>query len=454
MSMNLFTPILAPTGRAAPMTLADFGATLAHPQSGLALHSGNSLYPSAPPDPRLMSEENTTRILIVDDLSENLLALNALIRQGDRTIFQATRGEDALNLLLEHEFALAILDVQMPGMNGFELAKLMRSTEKTRQIPIIFVSAAGKESNYAFTGYESGAVDFLYKPLDVDAVRGKVSIFVELYRQRREVRRQVQALEKSRQEQQLLMAQLLSTEGELRDALRMRDDFMSMAAHELRTPLNTLFLETQLRKIQLAKGQAHIFDTDYLQTMVVKDQRQIQSMVRLIDDMLDASRVSSNRLSIRPTQVELTALLARVVDNLTHQAADAATPITLQAHAPVTGLWDEFRIEQVVINLLTNALRYGRGKPVDISVHLLPGSVRVDVRDQGMGIPEAAQQRIFEQFERVTGNDGTGGLGLGLYITRQLVEAHGGLISVQSVPGEGSVFQVTLPLSPPPADPG
>ncbi|MDP3356571.1 MAG: hybrid sensor histidine kinase/response regulator [Polaromonas sp.] len=400
------------------------------------------------------ADEDTARILIVDDLSENLLALNALIRQDDRTIFQASRGEDALNLLLEHEFALAILDVQMPGMNGFELAKLMRSTEKTRQIPIIFVSAAGKESNYAFTGYESGAVDFLYKPLDVDAVRGKVSIFVELYRQRREARRQVQALEKSRQEQQLLMAQLLSTEGELRSALRMRDDFMSMAAHELRTPLNTLFLETQLRKIQLAKGQAHIFDTDYLQAMVVKDQRQIQSMVRLIDDMLDASRVRSNRLSIRPTQVELTALLARVVDNLSHQADDAATPITLQAHAPVTGLWDEFRIEQVVINLLTNALRYGRGKPVDISVHLLPGNVRIDVRDQGMGIPKAAQQRIFEQFERVTGNDGTGGLGLGLYITRQLVEAHGGLICVQSVPGEGSVFQVTLPLSPPPTDPG
>ncbi len=396
-----------------------------------------------------MSEENTTRILIVDDLSENLLALNALIRQDDRTIYQASRGEDALNLLLEHEFALAILDVQMPGMNGFELAKLMRSTEKTRQIPIIFVSAAGKESNYAFTGYESGAVDFLYKPLDVDAVRGKVSIFVDLYRQRREVRRQVQALEKSRLEQQVLLGQLQATEGELRNALRMRDDFMSMAAHELRTPLNTMFLETQLRKIQLARGQEHIFDTPYLQTMVVKDQRQIQSMVRLIDDMLDASRIRSNRLSIRPVQVELTELLARVVDNLANQAADAGTPITLQPHPSVTGLWDAFRIEQVAINLLTNALRYGQGKPVDVSLHLLPGSVRMDVRDQGMGIPEAAQQRIFEQFERITGNDGTGGLGLGLYITRQLVEAHGGLIAVQSREGEGAVFQVTLPLNPP-----
>jgi len=431
------------------MTLASFDETATQSPPEPALHLGESLHPSAPADPQLMSEENTARILIVDDLSENLLALNALIRQDDRTIYQASRGEDALNLLLEHEFALAILDVQMPGMNGFELAKLMRSTEKTRQIPIIFVSAAGRESNYAFTGYESGAVDFLYKPLDVDAVRGKVSIFVELYCQRREARRQVQALEKSRQEQQILLCQLQATEAELRNALRMRDDFMSMAAHELRTPLNTMFLETQLRKMQLARGQEHIFDTPYLHTMVSKDQRQIQSMVRLIDDMLDASRIRSNRLSIRPIQVELTELLARVVDNLSNQAADAGTTITLQAHPPVTGLWDAFRIEQVAMNLLTNALRYGKGKPVDISLHLLPGSVRMDVRDHGMGIPEAAQQRIFEQFERITGNDGTGGLGLGLYITRQLVEAHGGRIAVQSREGEGAVFQVTLPLDSP-----
>ena len=292
-------------------------------------------------------------------------------------------------------------------------------------------------------------MDFLYKPLDIDAVRGKVSIFVELYCQRRETRRQVQALEKSRQEQQILLGQLQATEAELRKALRMRDDFMSMAAHELRTPLNTMFLETQLRKMQLARGQEHIFDTPYLHTMVSKDQRQIQSMVRLIDDMLDASRIRSNRLSIRPIQVELTELLARVVDNLSNQAADSGTTITLQAHPPVTGLWDAFRIEQVAMNLLTNALRYGRGKPVDISVHLLPGSVRMDVRDHGMGIPEAAQQRIFEQFERITNNDCTGGLGLGLYITRQLVEAHGGLIAVQSREGEGAVFQVTLPLNSP-----
>ena len=144
-----------------------------------------------------MLNDNSVNLLIVNDLSDNLLALEAVVRQQGRTVFQASSGEKALALLLEHEFSLAILDVQMPGMNGFELAELMRGTEKTRHIPIVFVTAAGKESNYAFKGYETGAVDFLYKPLDVQAVQSKVNVFVELYRQRLATRRQVAALEKS-----------------------------------------------------------------------------------------------------------------------------------------------------------------------------------------------------------------------------------------------------------------
>ena len=396
-----------------------------------------------------MRTPDAAKVLIVDDLPGNLLALNALIRRDGREIFQASSGEEALDLLLEHEFALAILDVQMPGMSGFELAELMRGTEKTRQIPIIFVTAAGKEQNYAFTGYETGAVDFLYKPLDVDAVRSKVNVFVDLYSQRMETRRQVEALEKSRKEQELLMQQLTATQGELQAAVRTRDDFISMATHELRTPLNTLYLESQLRKMQLDRGRADIFDLPYLNAMVARDRRQIEAMMRLIDDMMDASRINSQQLSIRPVPTELSALLARVVGNLSHQAAAAGSPITLDAGQPVTALWDEFRIEQVVINLLTNALRYGEGKPVEVSLRLLPESACISVRDQGRGISAPDQLRIFEQFSRVASDDGTGGLGLGLFITRQLVQAHGGSISVASRQGEGSVFTVTLPLTPP-----
>jgi signal transduction histidine kinase len=380
-----------------------------------------------------------------------LLALEAVLRQDDRLIFQAKSGEQALALLLDHEFALAILDVQMPDMNGFELAELMRGTEKTRHIPIVFVSAAGKELNYAFQGYESGAVDFLYKPLDVDAVKSKVNVFVELYRQRQETRRQLRALEKSRQVQEKLVEELQTTHGELQNAVRMRDDFMSMVAHELRTPLNTLYLETQLRKRQLDRGNTALFDAAYLGKMVARDQRQIKSMVRLIDDMLDVSRLRSNRLSLQPTEVDLPELLGRVVDSLSNQAMASGSSITLTLTPtePLSGHWDEFRIEQVIVNLLTNALRYGGGLPVEVSMKATKDGVRVEVRDQGVGISESDQQRIFEQFERAVGNDKTGGLGLGLFITRQLVQAHGGQLEVQSRIGEGSVFSVHLPLMPP-----
>ena len=396
-----------------------------------------------------MLNENIAKLLIVDDRPENLLALNAVICQEGRLVFQASSGEHALALLLEHDFALAILDVQMPGINGFELAELMRGTERTRHVPIVFVTAADKELNYAFTGYETGAVDFLYKPLDVDAVRGKVNVFVELNRHRNEVRWQMQALQKSRQEQAVLLQELQTTQGELQGAIRMRDDFMSVVAHELRTPLNTLSLEAKLRTMQLERGNVAVFTFAYLQTMIARDRRQIDSMVRLIDDMLDVSRIRSNRLSIRTGEVELSALLARVMDDLSTQAAAQDVTFTLQADQPVTGSWDEFRLEQIVINLLTNALRYGQGKPVTVCLTLLPenGGARIEVSDQGMGICEQDQQRIFDQFERVADNNKSGGLGLGLYITRQLVQAHGGVISVQSRQGVGSVFAVTLPMS-------
>jgi signal transduction histidine kinase len=377
-------------------------------------------------------------VLLVDDLPENLRALHALIRADDRVVHQARSGDQALALLLEHEFALAILDVQMPDMDGFELAELMRGMEKTRHIPIVFVSAAGRELNYAFKGYETGAVDFLHKPLDPDAVKSKVNVFVDLHKQKQEVRRRVE-------EQVAIVRQLHATQEELQHALKARDDFMSLVAHELRTPLNTLYLETQMRKMQLKMGKQEVLDPEQLRHMVARDERQIQAMIRLIEDMLDVSRMRSGMLSIRPCGMDLAAMLARVVGDLSRAAVEAGSPMILDAPSPVTGCWDEFRIEQVVINLLTNALRYGGGKPVDIRLSSDGSTARIDVTDRGIGIPEEMQPRVFEPFERAAASEAPAGLGLGLYISRQLVEAHGGTLTVRSKPAEGSVFTVTLP---------
>ncbi|PRB50871.1 hybrid sensor histidine kinase/response regulator [Pseudomonas sp. MYb2] len=386
------------------------------------------------------------KLLIVDDLPENLLALEALIKREDRTVYKALSADEALSLLLQHEFAMAILDVQMPGMNGFELAELMRGTEKTKNIPIIFVSAAGRELNYAFKGYESGAVDFLHKPLDIHAVKSKVNVFVDLYRQSKAMKQQVEALEQARREQEALLQQLQSTQLELEQAVRMRDDFMSIVAHEVRTPLNGLILETQLRKMHLARDNAAAFTLDKMHAMVDRDERQIKSLIRLIEDMLDVSRIRTGKLSIRPSRFDLVQLVSNLLQNFAAQIEAAETDVSFTAPAPVEGHWDEFRIEQVVTNLLTNALRYGGRSPIQVRVYREGDEARVEVQDRGIGISQENQKRIFQQFERVSAKTVVAGLGLGLFISEQIVAAHGGSIVVESEINEGALFRVCLPI--------
>jgi len=385
-------------------------------------------------------------LLIVDDLPENLLALDALLQAPGVRVHQAESAEQALELLLRHEFALAILDVQMPGMDGFQLAELMRGTERTKQIPIVFVSAAGRELNYAFKGYESGAVDFMQKPLDAHAVRSKVSVFVDLYRGRKRLARQLEALERSRREQEVLLDELRSTQAELEDAVRMRDDFMSIVSHELKTPLNTLILEVQLRKLQLSRNNLAAFSEERLRNMVDKDERQIQSLIRLIDDMLDVSRIRTGKLSIRPSRTDLAQLVGNVVESFAAQMEACGCELRLQREESIIGVWDAFRIEQVLANLLTNAMRYGAGKPVQVSVASCAEGACIEVRDHGIGISPKSLERIFCQFERAEGSESSAGLGLGLFIADQIVRAHYGRIQVQSQEGQGSMFRVVLPL--------
>ncbi|MET0848281.1 MAG: hybrid sensor histidine kinase/response regulator [Pseudomonas sp.] len=386
------------------------------------------------------------KLLIVDDLPENLLALEALIKREDRIVYKALSADEALSLLLQHEFAMAILDVQMPGMNGFELAELMRGTEKTKNIPIVFVSAAGRELNYAFKGYESGAVDFLHKPLDIHAVKSKVNVFVDLYRQSKAMKQQVEELEQARREQEALLKQLQATQNELEQAVRMRDDFMSIVAHEVRTPLNGLILETQLRKMHLARDNASAFTLDKMHAMVDRDERQIKSLIRLIEDMLDVSRIRTGKLSIRTSKFDLVQLVGNLLQNFAPQVDAAECSVSFTAEQPVVGNWDEFRIEQVISNLLTNALRYGGKSRIDVRVYCHEGQARVEVQDRGIGISEENQKRIFQQFERVSAKTVVAGLGLGLFISEQIVAAHGGSIAVESKINEGALFRVCLPL--------
>ena len=343
---------------------------------------------------------------------------------------------------------MAIIDVQMPGMTGFELGELIRGSSRTKHLPIVFVSAAGKELNYAFTGYENGAVDFLHKPLDDFAVKSKVRVFTDLHRKRLELRKQLAELEAARARQDLLLAEVQATKTELQRTLTMRDEFMSMVAHELRTPLGVMSLEILMRQHRLERRDTAAFDAAHLATMFAKDARQIRSMTRLIEDMLDISRIQHGKLSIRLETTDLSALVRRVVDDFCEQGHPNA--FSMQVQDGITGRWDAFRIEQVLINLLSNAIRYGEGQPIEVSlVRKGTGAgseARMTVRDHGLGIGADDRQRIFEQFVRLDEQGKSPGMGLGLYITQHFVEAHGGSITVESELGQGSTFTVSLPI--------
>jgi signal transduction histidine kinase len=230
----------------------------------------------------------------------------------------------------------------------------------------------------------------------------------------------------------------------LAEALRVRDAFLSIASHELKTPLTALKLSAQsLRRAAVAQGGAPARAADQVD-------QQVSRLVTLVDTLLDVSQLNERRLRLDPAEVDLAALVREVAGRLTGDAAAGGPAVVVEAAAPVVGRWDRVRLEQVAANLISNALKYGAGKPVVARVEAGAGLAHLAVIDGGIGIPAAEQGRIFERFERAEAARGYGGFGLGLWISRALVEAHGGAISVESAPGAGSTFRVRLPLAGPP----
>lgn len=231
---------------------------------------------------------------------------------------------------------------------------------------------------------------------------------------------------------------------EAEKALQLRDDFISIAAHELRTPLTALSLQIQL----LNKFMSYVdpSQTDKFVTMMNSSQQQLNRFEKLIEDMLDVSRASAGVLIVEKTAVNLSEIVQQVTKSLEPRSAKAHCPIIVHPDLSVIGVWDRMRIEQVVTNLLTNAIKYGAGKPIEVTVKTDGKNAILSVRDNGIGIAAQDQERIFNRFERAVSVKQYGGLGLGLYITHEIVTAHGGQIRVQSELGKGSTFTVELPL--------
>jgi PAS domain S-box-containing protein len=678
-------------------------------------------------------------ILVVDDRPENLLALRSILSTPEQNVVSADSGAEALKALLRHDFAVILLDVIMPGMDGFETARLIRQRERSLHVPIIFLTANVTDINLIYRAYSIGAVDYLVKPVDADVVRAKVAVFVDLFRKGEQIRRQEEqlreaerqrsaaALEESeaqyqatfqaapigigqlgvdsrwlrvnqrlceilgyapdellglhlqdvthpehrlqvvpalaamlqgrlegyRREQRYLhkdgstvwvnlrvsmvrdaarrprcfiavvedvterrraeahqrflaeagevmlssldfratlaqvarlavpaladwcvvdiageaggppteltiahadparaallhdlrhraiaypdevLARVLQTgepdvgeplSNELlahagggpdareavarlgdrsrlivplaargrvlgaftlisadagwrygsadlamaeelahraafavenaqlyrsaQEAIAARDEFLSIASHELRTPLTPLQIQLQRLLRDGEREPLGVLSPERVRTSLRKSERQVQRLGALIDNLLDVSRITRGRLRLQLEEVDLAELVRDVVGRFGDEIARSTSLVEVDAEPPVRGRWDRLRLEQVVTNLLANALKYGEGKPIEIRVRAHDRVARLTMRDHGIGVPLERQSQIFNRFERAVSARTYGGLGLGLYIAKQILDAHGGSIGVASRPGEGSVFTVELPVEP------
>ena len=519
-----------------------------------------------------VSAEQPANILLVDDRPSNLLYLQQVLSNPSYNLVLAHSGPEALTHLAAGEFAVVLLDVAMPGMDGFEVATRMQELEGASTTPIIFVTAHGDTSEWSSKAYGVGAVDFLQKPIDRHVVRGKVGVFVQLFRQRKQIEHQSALLrEAERRDRELELTRVrleheqqyrnlaealpnviwtassdgritylngrwtketglsetgslgngwlaalhpddtavlgrqwhhalakgepLHIECRLRTAsgsfrwflcralptfapdggiarwigsfteiheqkqahevsltgLRLRDEFLAIASHELRTPLTSLRLQADalLRKLHQERKEA----PECIERRAEAIGRQVGRLSLLIDNLLDVSRITAGRLKLDRECFDLVEDAREVTDRLSESARQAGSELRFQATNPVMAFVDRLRFEQVVTNLVSNAIKYGEGKPIEVSVGMAGDDVQLSVRDQGIGIDSQHIERIFGRFERAASPDNYGGLGLGLYIARQIMDAHGGQLEVSSHPGTGAVFTATFPRPEPKADP-
>ncbi|HEY3499928.1 MAG TPA: response regulator [Polyangiaceae bacterium] len=360
---------------------------------------------------------DSAKFLLVDDVEENLVALEALLRQDGLTLLKARSGLEALEILLVHDVALALLDVQMPGMDGFELAELMRGSERTKHVPIIFVTAGTRDPLRTFKGYESGAVDFLHKPIEPLVLKSKADVFFQLYQQRKEYEQ----------------------------ALQMNDLFVGILGHDLRNPLGTLLTGAQVLEAQISDER----QLRTLQRMKSAGRR----MTDMIEQMLDLTRarlLDGVGLARSRLRADVAALVQRTVEEL--RGAHPERQIVCTSAEPCVTTGDPDRLLQLFSNVIGNALQHGDpGTAVTVEVSCSEHEAKLTVHNVGT-IPPELMPALFDPFRRRQGpRAASQGLGLGLYISQQIALAHGGSVEANSSKDSGTVFTVRIPRRAPDA---
>ncbi|MBF8456765.1 hybrid sensor histidine kinase/response regulator [Kaistella sp. G5-32] len=368
-------------------------------------------------------------ILIVDDSPENIISLKKVLEKNDFEVDTALSGEEALKKILRKSYVLIILDVQMPGMDGFEVAEVISGYSKAKETAIIFLSAASANVNLITRGYSSGGLDYISKPVDMNILLLKVKTFYRIYEQSRALNE---------------MQIALRAEIEFRkEAERKKDEFISIASHELKTPMTSIKGYIQLLERSLDKN-----DIDTVRTRLHKVQNQVEKLNLLIADLLDISKIESGKLKLNRKYFCFENLLEHILEVV--QQNNPQVKIIKKGLVEGKVYGDEMRLEQVIMNFITNAIKYGPdGKEIHINAELNVDQINFSVRDFGIGMSEDHEQKIFEKFYRIEEtSERFQGLGIGLYICQEIIDRHQGKIGVKSKLGEGSTFYFNIPQHP------
>jgi len=394
-----------------------------------------------------MSPNDKVNILLVDDQPGKLLTYEAILAELGENLIKASSGREALDHLLRNDITVVLIDVSMPELDGFELAEIIREHPRFQKTAIIFVSAVHLTDTDRLKGYRTGAVDYVSVPIVPELLRAKVGVFTELYRKRRELERlthdlEVRVAERTAELEEATVRQIELAE-QLRAADRRKDEFLALLAHELRNPLAPLRNAVSILRLKESP------DPDVLWCRGVIE-RQATQLTRLVDDLLDVSRITLGKIKLQPQPLDLGSVVTRAVET-SRPLIDAHRHqlIVTVPELPIRVEGDRARLTQVVANLLNNAAKYqNEGGTIALTVERDGGSAVIRVRDRGIGIAPEMLHEIFELFaqgER-TLDRALGGLGIGLSLVRNVVELHGGKVTASSDgPGRGSEFTIRLP---------
>ncbi len=376
------------------------------------------------------SDDFKASILLVDDHPANLLALEGVLEPLGQRLVRAISGEEALKRVLAEDFALILMDVQMPGLDGFQTASLLRHRERTRDVPIIFLTALHKGLEHARRGYALGAFDYITKPFEPEIVTAKVSAFVALH---------LRALKLSRQSEELArreraIGQEIAARQAAEESIRVNELFMGILGHDLQNPLTAISMAARLLGSSGELSEKHVEITGRIT-------RSAHRMERIIADVLDFTRGRlGGGIPVAPVAADLGVICRQILEE--QQLANPDRSLRFESAGDLSGRWDPDRLGQLVSNLSGNAIRHG-ADPITLVASGEPSEVLLEVRNRGEAISPEVIGSLFDPFRK--GDQRSSGLGLGLYIVQEIARAHQATVTVRSTPQEGTCFMVRLP---------